>query len=215
MTKKCLFSRLGKLESARPASSETDALYQANLAWSREQDAALALVASARALAGGPLDWRATAASKSPPNRAPDRPPGDPFAVPAFPTAGVPQPGSRLFDLDASKSGPGTRPAFDEKQRKQAELRALRDKLQGYQLTSAEAWALMNKHPELQIAEDWKEPTPPPESEAGPERLPWNPWGMYVPSYASEEEKAAVRAFGGYVAGEDPPMGSDRRGGKS
>ncbi len=215
MTKKCLFSRLGKLESARPASSETDALYQANLAWSREQDAALALVASARALAGGPLDWRATGVR----DRAAgprSRRPADPLATPAFdPSAGLLQPGSRLFDLDASNTGPGAMPALDEKQRKLAELRSLRGKLTGYQLTSAEALALMNKHPELQIAEDWKEPTPPPEPEAGPERLPWNPWGMYVPSYASEEEKAAVRAFGGYVAGEDPPVTNDGSGGKS
>jgi hypothetical protein len=215
MTNKRLFGRLGKLESARPASSESDALYQANLAWSRKQDAALALVASAKALAGGPLDWRATGAR----DRAAglrSRPPADPFATTAFdPSAGLLQPGSRLFDVDASRTGPGAVPAFDEKQRKLAELRALRGRLTGYQLTSAEALALMNKHPELQIAEDWKEPTPPPEPEAGPERLPWNPWGMYVPSYASEEEKAAVRAFGGYVAGDDSPMASDRSGGKS
>lgn len=137
------------------------------------------LVAFARELAGTrptPLVAPAT----GPPIAGPDpAPPWQPYAT------------------DAWNPSPLPASAMDEEQRKTERLRGLRAKLFGYQLSTYEAQKLLDENPDL--AESLRDPPP-----AIPVPRP-NPWKLYAPSYATEETKATVRAWGGVVDGDPEP----------
>lgn len=180
-----LRQKLDRLDADRgPKVDDSHARQVFRLEQEREQrqQAVAALIDFARELAGTrdlpTADSATGAVTETPPES------GDP--------AGITR-------VDFRAPAPVRTPALDEKQQRAALIRSLRPKLRGYQLTGAEAWALCQKYPELNVAEDWVEPPPSPPSPCR------NPWGLYAPSYASEETKAAVRSFGGIVDGDPEP----------
>lgn len=129
--------------------------------------------------------------------------PAEPAAVvpSLFPGLVPPAGPSRLFPLNAWTPKPLPASAIDEEQRKAERLRGLRAKLFGYQLSTYEAQKLLDENPDL--AESLRDP---PLAIRKPRP---NPWKLYAPSYATEETKATVRAWGGAVDGDPVPDEGD------
>ena len=119
----------------------------------RRQAAVRDLVAAAKALAGGPNDYRATWRPERRPEPPEDRPADGAIARPGAPAAP-----RTAAEIEAARR--------EKAARERANLiRELRPRLKGYQLSSYEAMKLLDQYPELREEEPGPPmpPAPPPE----------------------------------------------------